>query len=113
MGCEKLNQLLDTGRQEKIFSDEIASHIRTCPQCSYGIACLSQRLTQRDSSSCEFYRSRFPTYYEVTQTDRPLVSMANDELVEMAEHLGNCTACREEFEMFVLLSRWEAQGGLV
>ncbi len=109
MGCEKLNQLLDTGAQEKIFSDEIASHIRTCPQCRHGIARLSQAVIGHDSNSCEFYRSRFPTYYEATHPDHPLVSMPTGELVDMAEHLGTCAACHEEFEMFVLLSHWEEQ----
>ena len=110
MGCQELLRLMNmlTNRREnETAGNLIAAHIRSCPYCHHGIVRLSKALIADDSLSCEECRSRFPVYYESTRPDHPLVEMPGADLAETVLHLGHCTACREQYEVLVLLSEME------
>lgn len=110
MGCEELLVLLNTHvnwREDVVSSNSVAAHIRSCSNCQHGIVRLSQALIADDVLSCEQCRCRFPAYYEATRLEHPLVTMSSLELTETTLHLGHCTACREQYEVLVLLSELE------
>lgn len=114
MRCEELRLLLKIYEgKDDMISDFIATHIRTCKTCNQGIEHLSKVLITNDELTCEQCRSKFPSYYEATRPDYPLVEMSNIELAEVALHLGNCASCKEQYEMLVLLSELEERDEFV
>ena len=114
MRCDELGHLLNIYAGESdILSDLIVTHIRSCQTCNHGIELLSKVLINNDELTCEQCRSRFPSYYEATCADYPLVELSNIELAEIALHLGNCASCKEQYEMLVLLSEMEERDEMV
>lgn len=114
MRCDELRHLLSVFWQESdIVSDLIAAHIRSCQSCNRGIELLSQVLITNDSLTCEQCRTYFPSYYEATRPDYPLVEMSNMELAQVALHLGNCSSCKEQYEMLVMLSELEERDEMI
>jgi hypothetical protein len=112
--CDELRQLLTIyGGENDIISDFIVAHIRSCQTCNQGIELLSKVFITNDALTCEQCRLRFPSYYEATHLDYPLVEMSNIELAEVALHLGHCASCKEQYEMLVLLSRAEERDGMM
>ena len=111
MGCDELRHLLSIyGEESDIVNSLVAAHIRSCPICSRGIEWLSRALISEDALSCEECRARFPTYYEATRPEYPLVDMPDVEMTQVALHLGSCAACKEQYEALVLLSQLEESG---
>lgn len=117
MTCETLLQLLNTvewGNGNGTASERrIVTHMRSCAQCQRGIAQLSEELLARQVLTCDQCRRRFPTYYEATRPEYPLVEMADVEMAEMLLHLNWCASCREEYEELVLLSELEERGEII
>jgi hypothetical protein len=110
MGCDELRRLMSIYQKEPdIASGLIATHVRSCPICSHGIERLAVDLhvVDNDDRTCEQYRALFPTYYEATRPEYPLAEMSDIEMARMALHLGSCSACRDQYESFVLLSELE------
>ena len=108
MGCEELRQLLETDwRENGSFSSGIATHVRCCSRCNHGLVQLTEALIAGDPLSCEQCRLRFPSYYEATRPEYPLVEMSDAEMAEVVFHLSHCAACHEEYEQLVLLSELE------
>lgn len=63
--------------------------------------------------SCDQCRARFPDYYEATRPVYPLVAMPEQQIAEVARHLGGCPTCHEEYADLVLLSELEERGELI
>lgn len=116
MRCEELYRLLSIYWQQDdrdIAYNLISAHISTCPSCAHGIPSLSEALLSDDTLTCEQCRARFPTYYEATHPDYPLVSMSHVEMAEVAIHLGNCSACRDQYRELERLSVLEESDEVV
>ena len=114
MGCNELLQLLKTDwRENETLSSEIAAHIRSCLWCYHGVVRLSQALIAEDPLNCDQCRARFPDYYEATRPDYPLVEMDDTEIAETAFHLSHCRACREQYQILMLLSELEERNEMV
>ena len=114
MRCDELRHLLEIyAGEDDIISDFIAVHIRSCQTCNHGIELLSKVIISNKELTCEECRARFPAYYEATRPDYPLVEMSNIELAEVALHLGHCAACKEQYELLVLLSEIEERDEMV
>ena len=115
MGCDRIAQLLNTDWQtEDVDSTtSVVAHIRSCPLCHHGLVFLSHALLSKDMLSCDQCRARFPAYYEATRPAYPLVAMPEQQIAEVARHLGDCPTCHEEYEDLVLLSELEERGELI
>ncbi len=114
MRCDELRHLINIyGEESDIVNDLIVTHIRSCRTCNQGIELLGNVLSTNDPLTCEQCRSRFPTYYEATRPDYPLVEMSDIEQAGVALHLGNCASCKEQYRMFVLLSELEERDEMV
>src|SRR5947209_20057690 len=116
MRCEELYRLLNIYWQQDdrdIAYNLISAHISTCPSCARGMPMLSRALLSDDTLTCEQCRARFPTYYEATHPDHPLATMSDVEMAEIAIHLGNCCACREQYIELERLSTWEESDEMV
>jgi hypothetical protein len=110
MGCDELRRVLRIyGTESDIAFSLIATHIRSCSICSHGVDRLTADLLakKQDNLTCEECRDHFPSYYEATRPDYPLVKMPDVEMTEIALHLGSCDACSDQYESFVLLSELE------
>src|SRR5215472_9091204 len=110
MRCEELYRLLSIyWRQDDrdIAFNLIPAHIHTCQSCARGLTLLTHALLSDDTLTCEQCRARFPAYYEATHPDHPLVSLSEVEMAEVAIHLGNCPACREQYKELERLSQLE------
>ena len=116
MRCEELYRLLSIyWRQDDrdIAYNLISAHISTCPSCARGLTLLSKVLLSGDILTCEHCRARFPIYYEAMHPDYPLVTMSDLEMAEVAIHLGNCSACREQYGELERLSELEERDEVV
>ena len=108
MGCHELRQLLESNWCENDTTcHTIVAHVQACPHCHHGIVRLEYDLLQDDPLSCEQCRQNFPTYYEATRPDYPLVEMSDRAIAQMVHHLSHCDACREQYSVLVLLSELE------
>src|SRR5579863_1799074 len=108
MECNRLYQLLTTNwGEDQQATVDIADHIRTCPICQRGLMRLAGELVTEDALSCEECQSRLPDYYEATHHEYSLVAMPDRAVAQVAFHLGQCAACREEYEELTLLWRLE------
>lgn len=90
----------------------VAGHVRRCPRCRHGVAPIPPLLQGSSEYDCTGCRERFPTYYEATHPDYPLVLMPDPDLLAVALHLGSCPACSEQWDALVLLSAEEEEGDL-
>lgn len=110
MRCDELYRLLNIFWREEdgdIVSSLISTHVHSCPTCARGLLKLSRRLLAMEDVSCEQCRARFPTYYEATHPEYALASMPEHELVEVALHLGRCSACRDQYQALEQISAYE------
>ncbi|HZS78189.1 MAG TPA: hypothetical protein VFA41_16375 [Ktedonobacteraceae bacterium] len=109
MSCEELRHLLGVFWREEdrdLALNLIATHVRSCPICSRGLQYRAKELLA-DTLSCEQCRNLFPTYYEATHPEFPLATMPVEEMAAVAIHLGNCAACKEQYEVLVQLAQLE------
>jgi uncharacterized protein YbaR (Trm112 family) len=112
MACTHLAALLrETDRQDLTGqAGPIAAHIRACPDCNLGLERLTRELLGPSSLSCDECRAHFPAYYEATREDHPLVKISDTDYIEVTLHLVSCAACREQYEVLLLLSEAEESG---
>jgi len=117
MGCDRIAQLLNidwqTEEVDMTTYRDVVAHIRSCPLCRHGLIFLSRALLSEDTLSCDQCRARFPDYYEATRPTYPLVDMPEQQIAEVARHLGGCPSCHREYEDLVLLSELEERGELI
>jgi hypothetical protein len=115
MGCDRIAQLLNTDWQAEDVdrTTSVVAHIRSCPLCHHGLVFLSHALLSKDMLSCDQCRACFPDYYEATRPVYPLVDMPEQQIAEVARHLGGCPTCHEEYADLVLLSELEERGELI
>jgi hypothetical protein len=114
MRCDELRHLLNMNEQARDISPEtLSTHIQNCPNCRPGIAQLSNALLTEALLTCEQCRLLFPVYYEATRPSYPLEEMSDVELLEMVLHLRACSACREEYRVFTLLSEMEERDEII
>ena len=114
MVCNQLLQLWAADwRENKIRSSCIAAHIRSCSHCRNGQIHLSEALIACDKLTCAECRAHFPSYYEATRPECPLVEMPDVELIETALHISHCANCHEDYRMLVLLSELEERNEML
>lgn len=108
MECNLLYQLLTVNKEDDRQSTaDIADHIRTCPDCQRGLLRLAGDLIVEDTLSCKECSSLLPDYYEATHPEYPLVTMPFRDIAQVALHLAQCAACREEYQELTQLWRLE------
>ena len=114
MKCQQLFDFLHTkwlSRKSRNARNTIAAHIRSCPICRRSIEQLTAALIGEDALTCDQCRAHFPSYYEATRPECPLVTMPEADMIEVAIHLGHCTTCAEEYAVLVELWSMEENNG--
>lgn len=112
IGCSGLEALLHTGGEHRAaeFQELLASHVCACLRCRHGLLPLADPLQGAPPLNCRRCSGLLPTYYEATHPDHPRITMPPAELVQVANHLGQCQACCEVWGALVQLSFLEGEG---
>jgi hypothetical protein len=117
MHCNELLQLLHTEGRERGKDPRgyhaIEAHLRNCGVCLHGMVRLSHPFFTVDMLTCEQCRAYFPSYYEATRPDFPLISLPEQKIVAIALHLSQCPVCNEEYGELVLLLELEGRDELL
>ncbi len=111
MKCQELLDLLPTNGYVDVWEEtrcqKIVAHIRSCSLCCRGLARLSKAVIVEDVLSCDACHAHFVAYYEATQPICKSSPLADVDVVQIAVHLGHCTACSEEYH--VLVELWDKE----
>lgn len=110
MGCTELLHILERDKTQSAGENSLADHVRTCRHCRHGLIrlpgdppanCPDPVLT------CDQCLKLLPNFYEATHPDSPLVTMPEQELLDVVIHLTRCDMCYEVYEDFVAVAEME------